>query len=170
MARPPELPENVVHDYWKAVEESLVNQGMKRPRAKEVAEAYREFMKPAGWAVYNDDPDESAAQARELAKWHAGAIGVGEAGADVFGSEQATVALQSGGAPHALPTDPTVSAILVSLFFDPDESKPKAVADGLFKLWQALNEYHVARGGGILTADDFEQFIGQSVSVPSGST
>jgi hypothetical protein len=65
----PELPAEAVVEYWQLVRAALVAGGMSKAEATAAAKAYREFMKPAGWALYNTDPEESARYATKYAAW-----------------------------------------------------------------------------------------------------
>jgi hypothetical protein len=69
MNRLPELPADAVAEYWQLVRAALVTGGMSKAEATAAAKAYREFMKPAGWALYNTDPEESARYATKYAAW-----------------------------------------------------------------------------------------------------
>jgi hypothetical protein len=67
--KPHEFPIEDIAEYWQLVRDALVAGGMSKKEAAEVAKAYREFMKPAGWALYNTDPEESAKYATKYAAW-----------------------------------------------------------------------------------------------------
>lgn len=47
----------------------MVNAGLPKPTAVAAVAKYRDYMAPAGWTVYNDDPADSAEQARSLLAW-----------------------------------------------------------------------------------------------------
>lgn len=65
----PEIPDEDVAEYWQLVRAALVATGMSKEEAKTAAKAYRAFMKPAGWALYNTDPERSAEYAKDYAAW-----------------------------------------------------------------------------------------------------
>lgn len=69
MRGPAEFPQEDVAEYWQLVRAALVAGGMSKKEAAEVAEVYREYMKPAGWAFYNRDPDDAAEYAVRYAAW-----------------------------------------------------------------------------------------------------
>ena len=67
--RLPELPAAAVAEYWQLVRAALVAGGMTKTAAAAAAKIYREWMKPAGWALYNTDPEDSAEYAKDYAAW-----------------------------------------------------------------------------------------------------
>lgn len=67
--RLPELPDEAVAEYWQLVRAALVAGGMSKAEAAAAAKAFREFMKPAGWTIYNRDPEDSARLATKHAAW-----------------------------------------------------------------------------------------------------
>lgn len=69
MNRLPELPADAVAEYWQLVRAALMAGGMSKAEATAAAKAYRAFMKPAGWALYNTDPEESAKYATKYVAW-----------------------------------------------------------------------------------------------------
>lgn len=69
MRKPHEFPIEDIAEYWQLVRGVLVAGGMSKKEAAEVAKAYREYMKPAGWAFYNRDPEDAAAYAIKYAAW-----------------------------------------------------------------------------------------------------
>ena len=68
---PPEIEYAAVLEYWQLVRAALVKTGLSKTRAAKVAAAYRRYMKPAGWTIYNRDPEDAAAYAVKLAAWQA---------------------------------------------------------------------------------------------------
>lgn len=74
--------------------------------------------------------------------------------------------LWSKGAPQNWPDfeDYPTSAIEIQLFA-PEGTDPKDIGDSMVKLWEAANEYHMARGGGVLTFDEFKQMMPALVPV-----
>lgn len=69
MKRLPEIPDEAVAEYWQLVRAALVAGGMSKQEALAAARAYRKWMKPAGWTIYNDDPEDSAEAAKIYAEW-----------------------------------------------------------------------------------------------------
>ena len=69
MHRHPELPAEAVAEYWQLVRAALMASGMLKAEAVAAAKAFREFMKPAGWTIYNRDPVDSARLATKHAAW-----------------------------------------------------------------------------------------------------
>lgn len=69
MSRLPELPASAVAEFWQLVRDALIAGGMSKKEAAEVAKAYREYMKPAGWTIYNRDPEDAAEYAIKYAAW-----------------------------------------------------------------------------------------------------
>lgn len=67
--RLPELPAEAVAEYWQLVRAALVAGGLSKKDAATTAKAYRAWMKPAGWTIYNDDPEDSAEAAKDYAAW-----------------------------------------------------------------------------------------------------
>lgn len=67
--RLPELPAEAVAEYWQLVRAALVAGGMSKAEAAAAANEFREFMKPAGWTIYNRDPEDSARLATKHAAW-----------------------------------------------------------------------------------------------------
>lgn len=65
----PELPADAVAEYWHLVRTALVTGGVSKKEAAVMAKAYREWMKPASWTIYNTDPEDSADAARDYAAW-----------------------------------------------------------------------------------------------------
>jgi len=64
------------------------------------------------------------------------------------------------------PLDEELSA--KSLAFElvaPEILAPNVIGESLVKLWEAANEYHMARGGGVLTFDEFKQMMPALVPV-----
>jgi hypothetical protein len=49
--------------------------------------------------------------------------------------------------------------------FAPEGTSPHVIGDAMVKLWEAANEYHMARGGGVLTFDEFKQMVPALVPV-----
>ena len=49
--------------------------------------------------------------------------------------------------------------------FAPAGTDPHVIGDGIMKLWAAANEYYMARGGGVLTFDQFKQMMPALVPV-----
>ena len=71
------------------------------------------------------------------------------------------------GPPQGWPTESNIRGLILELFCRPD-TPPEVIGEGLVKLWEAANEYHMARGGGVLTFDDFKQFVGALVPAGTG--
>ncbi len=69
MRRLPEIPDEAVAEYWQLVRAALVAGGLSKKDAAVAAKAYREYMKPAGWAIYNRDPEDAAEYAIKYAAW-----------------------------------------------------------------------------------------------------
>ena len=65
----PEIPAEDVAEYWQLVRDALVASGMSKKEAAVVAKAYREYMKPASWTIYNTDPEDSAEAAKDYEAW-----------------------------------------------------------------------------------------------------
>lgn len=65
----PEIDHAAVLEYWQLVRAELVKLGLSKTRAARVAAAYRKYMKPAGWTIYNRDPEDSAKYAISYAAW-----------------------------------------------------------------------------------------------------
>lgn len=65
----PEIDARSVAEYWRLVRAALVAGGLTKAKAAAATKAYRTFMKPAGWTIYNDDPENSAAYAKDYAAW-----------------------------------------------------------------------------------------------------
>lgn len=61
------------------------------------------------------------------------------------------------------------AALLAKAFtleaFVSEGTDPHALGEAVVKLWEAANEYHMARGGGVLTFDEFKQMIPALVPV-----
>lgn len=49
-------------------------------------------------------------------------------------------------------------SLVVELFANANV-QPSLMGEAVVKLWEAANEYHMARGGGVLTFDEFKQVI-----------
>jgi hypothetical protein len=49
--------------------------------------------------------------------------------------------------------------------WDTGRGSPEVIRRDLFKLYKALNEYHIARGGGRLTIEGFKELIQSAVGV-----
>jgi hypothetical protein len=62
-----------------------------------------------------------------------------------------------------LPLLESVSMIL-ELHSEPD-TDPHLIGEAVVKLWEVANEYHMAKGGGVLTLDEFQQFMPALVPV-----
>lgn len=60
--------------------------------------------------------------------------------------------------------EPTAKAFTLEAFA-PEGTPTQVIGDSLVKLWQAANEYHMARGGGVLTFDEFKQMMPALVPV-----
>jgi hypothetical protein len=56
------------------------------------------------------------------------------------------------------------SAFVIELFAGLD-ANPNVMGESLVKLWEVANEYHMARGGGVLTFDEFKQMMPALVPV-----
>lgn len=55
-------------------------------------------------------------------------------------------------------------ALILELFHNPD-TDPKDIGTSVVRLWEVANEYHMTRGGGVLTFDEFKQLIPALVPV-----
>jgi len=64
MTSNPQLPDDLVEDYWEIVVKELRDLGLSDTDAKAAAGGYRAYMKPVEWAVYNDSTAESAKMAK----------------------------------------------------------------------------------------------------------
>lgn len=62
-------------------------------------------------------------------------------------------------------TEQKIRGLALDLLAQADSS-PEALEEGLVRLYTAANQYHMARGGGVLTPDSFQQMI--SSLVPAG--
>ncbi len=60
--------------------------------------------------------------------------------------------------------DEPAHALLLDLHSEPG-ADPHIIGDAIVKLWEAANEYHMAKGGGVLTLDEFQQFMPALVPV-----
>ncbi len=69
MGKLPELPREAVIEYWQLVRAALVAGGLSKRAAATAVRVYREWMRPAGWALDNTDPEESAKYAMKYAAW-----------------------------------------------------------------------------------------------------
>jgi len=58
----------------------------------------------------------------------------------------------------------SAKALILEILCESD-TDPKGIGDAVVKLWEAANEYHMARGGGVLTFDEFKQMIPALVPV-----
>ena len=56
------------------------------------------------------------------------------------------------------------STLTIELF-PPEGIDPHDIGDAVVKLWEVANEYHMARGGGVLTFDEFKQMMPALVPV-----
>jgi hypothetical protein len=62
-------------------------------------------------------------------------------------------------------TEQKIRGLVLALMAKADTS-PEVIEEGLVKLYTAANQYHMARGGGVLNPDSFQQMI--SSLVPAG--
>jgi hypothetical protein len=62
-------------------------------------------------------------------------------------------------------TEQKIHGLILALMAKADTS-PEVIEEGLVQLYKAANQYHMARGGGVLTPDSFQQMI--SSLVPAG--
>lgn len=60
-----------------------------------------------------------------------------------------------------------VHYLTLDLYIKPG-TDPIVIGDAVVKLWEAANEYHMARGGGVLTLDDFQQLFPALLPVGTG--
>ena len=58
----------------------------------------------------------------------------------------------------------TAKSFLLELH-SPDDTSPHDIGDAVVKLWEVASEYHMARGGGVLTFDEFQQMMPALVPV-----
>ena len=63
------------------------------------------------------------------------------------------------------PADEFPANAFVLEMHTPEGTSPHLIGDSLVKLWEVANEYHMARGGGVLTFDDFKQMVPALVPV-----
>lgn len=60
--------------------------------------------------------------------------------------------------------DEPTHAFILELHSEPGID-PNLIGDAVIKLWEVANEYHMAMGGGVLTLDEFQQFMPALVPV-----
>lgn len=59
-----------------------------------------------------------------------------------------------------LPENVTVRGLIATLYASPD-TPPEVITEGLVKIYEAANEYHMARGAGVLSVSQFRRWVAE---------